>query len=66
MISLSREHGHSVVENVAPSLNSLVQPLSSMALFVDSNRERLTSAVIYCIDESNVKLVWMFRQVMST
>jgi hypothetical protein len=65
MMALSRKHCHGVMENVASTLNTLVQPVSSMALLVDSNRKRLASTVIYCVDEGNVKLVGMFRKVVS-
>jgi hypothetical protein len=55
-----------VVEDVASTLNTLVQPLGTMTLFVDSNGKGLASAVIYRIDESNIKLVRVFRKMVST
>jgi hypothetical protein len=36
-----------------------------MTFLVDSNGKSLASAVIYCIDKSNVKFVGMFRKVVS-
>jgi hypothetical protein len=65
-MALAREHSHSVVENIAATLNTLIQPGSSMTLLVDWNRESLTSAVVYCIDYGYVEFLRMLRQMVST
>jgi hypothetical protein len=66
MVALSSEHGHSVVEDIASTLNTLIQPVGTMTLFVDSNRKGLSSAVVYRINKSHIEFVGMFRQMMST
>tara|TARA_R110002003_G_scaffold207_1_gene15956 strand:+ start:21863 stop:22051 length:189 start_codon:yes stop_codon:yes gene_type:complete len=55
-----------MVENVASTLNALIQPCSSMALFVDWDGKRLSTAIIYSVDKSNVEFLGMLRQVVST
>lgn len=57
MVILSREHSHGVVEDVASTLNTLIQPCGPMLFFIKRDRESLASAVIHCIDDSNVKFV---------
>ena len=61
-----REHGHRVVENIAPSLHTLIQPACAVFPLVDWYGERLASAVVNGIDNSHVELVGVFCQVMST
>jgi len=65
-MALPSEHSHGVVENIASTLNTLVEPAGSMALFVDWDRERLSSAVVDRIDECNVELVRVLSEVMGT
>jgi hypothetical protein len=65
-MTLSCEHSHGMVENVASTLDTLVEPTGSMALFVNWDRERLSSAVIDRIDKCNVELVRVFSKVMGT
>ena len=65
-MALPGEHSHGVMKNVASTLDTLVEPAGSMALFVDWNRERLSSAVVDRIHECNIELVRMFSQVMGT
>lgn len=65
-MALPCEHSHGVMENIASTLDALVEPAGSMALFVDCDRERLSSAVVDSIDECNVELVRVFSEVMGT
>jgi hypothetical protein len=66
MMSLSRKHGHRMMEDITSTLHTLVQPRSSMTLLVNWNRKRLATTVINCIDDSNVELFGMLRQVVGT
>jgi hypothetical protein len=66
MVTLPCEHCQGVVKDVASTLNALIQPCSSMALFVDWDGKRLSPAVIYSVDKSNVEFLGMLRQVVST
>ena len=61
MVTLPCKHSHGVMENIASTLYTLVQPCCSVALLVDWDRESLTSAVVYCIDNGNVEFVGMLR-----
>lgn len=54
---LSCKHRHCVMEYVAASLDSLVQPARSELLLVDIYREGLPAAVAFGFDEGNIKLV---------
>ena len=66
MMPLPREHSHSVMKDIASTLDSLVEPLGSMAFFVNLNRKSLAATVVYRFNKSNIELVWMLRQVMGT
>jgi hypothetical protein len=66
MMTLSRKHSHGMVEDITSTLYTLIQPRSSMALFIDWNRKSLATTVVDGINNSNIKLVRMLRQVMRT
>lgn len=64
MMALSRKHGHRMMEDIAPALNSLVQPARLMLLLIDGNRECLPATIIDGINERDVELVRMLREVV--
>ena len=66
MVILPCEHGHGMVENVASTLHTLIQPCRPMFLLIKRNRESLTTTVIYRIDNGNVEFVGVLRQVVRT
>ncbi len=66
MMALSREHGHTVVEDVASSLHALIQPARSMGIFIDGYGESLTTTVVDGIDQGDVELIRMLREMVGT
>jgi len=66
MMPLSRKHGQSVVENITSTLHTLIEPRSAMSFFVDWNRKRLSTTIIHRIDQSNMELLGVLRQVVCT
>ena len=65
-MALPCEHGHGMMEDVASTLNTLVEPTGSMSFFVDRNREGLPSTVIDGVDEGNIKSIAVLSQVVGT
>jgi hypothetical protein len=66
MMSLPRKHSHSVMKDVTSTLHTLIQPRRSMTLLVDWDRKGLATTVIHCINDRNIELLRMLRQMMST
>lgn len=66
LIPISSEHSHSMVEDVATTLNTLVKPCGSMALPVEWDRKGLAATIVYSVNESNIEFVWMFSKMMRT
>ncbi len=54
----------SVMEDGGAALHALVEPRRAVALLVQRNRERLTTAVVDSFDERYVELFRMLRQVV--
>lgn len=57
MISLACEHCHGVMENIAPSLHSLIEPACPMSFLVEWYSESLSTAVIHGIDQVDFEFV---------
>lgn len=63
-MTLSRKHGQSMVEDITPTLHPLVQPLRAMPLFIQINGKRLSATVVNCVNEGNVEVVRVLREVV--
>lgn len=64
MIALSCEHSHRVMEDVTASLYTLIEPTCSMLFFVQGHGEGLPSAVINSINQRDIELVLVLRQMV--
>jgi hypothetical protein len=64
VISLTSEHGHRVVKDITSTLHALVHPTGSMALFVNWDRESLSTTIIHSIDKCYIEFVRMVREMM--
>ena len=63
---LTREHRHGMMEDVATTLNALVQPTGSVLLFVNRDRECLSTTIVDGINDGHIELLWMLGQVLGT
>jgi len=61
---LSCKHSHRMVVDEAPTLNALVQPMSTMSVLVYGNGKRLSTTIVDSIDESHVEFVRVFCEVV--
>jgi len=62
---LPSKHSHCVVEYVAATLHTLIQPAGSMSLLVKGNRESLATTIVLRVDEGYVELIGMVGKVVS-
>jgi hypothetical protein len=65
-MTLAREHGHSVVEDITSTLHTLIQPTGSMSFFVDWNRKGLATTVIHGVNKCDIELVRVLSEMVST
>ena len=65
MVPLTREHRHGMMEDVATTLNALVQPTGSMLFFVNRDGECLSTAIVHGIDDGHIEFVRMLGEVLS-
>lgn len=61
---LASKHRHGVVEDVASTLDSLIQPACSVSFLVEWDGEGLAPAVIFGVDDRDLELVWMLGKVV--
>lgn len=66
MVSLPSEHGHRMMENKAPALDTLVHPSRSMFFFVKWYRKCLTSTIVRSVNQSNFKFIRVLCKMMGT
>lgn len=56
IITLSCEHSHCMMKDVATTLNPLIEPAGSMLVFVDGYGECLSSTIVDGFDKSDIEL----------
>lgn len=66
MMTLSGKHCEGVVEDIAATLDALIEPICTMLFFVDWNGISLTAAVVDCIDKRYIELVWVLDEMVGT
>lgn len=64
VVALAGEHGHGVVEDVAPALHALVEPGGAMLVLVEGHGEGLPAAVVHRVDEGDFEFFGMLGEVM--
>lgn len=64
VMTLSGKHCEGVMEDVAAALNTLVEPVCTMFLFIDWYGVSLTAAVVYRVDERDIEFVWVLDEVV--
>jgi len=63
-VTLSRKHGQCMMEDITPALHPLIHPPCTMALFVQVNGKRLSAAVVDRVNECDIELVGVLREVV--
>lgn len=64
VVTLSRKHGAGMVEDVTPSLHTLVEPAGAMPFFVELMRKSLAATVVHRVNYCHVEFVGMIGHVV--
>ena len=65
-MTLSCEHGHGMVEDIAATLDTLVKPACSIPVLLDGDRECLATTVVHSVDECYLEFLGVLREVICT